>query len=191
MIRFACATCGSSLRAPPTMAGKRGRCARCGKANLVPVVLNVDVRRTTAAPAEPSPFRSTADLAARANVEGAMELASARFHSTPIARESLPAPAADFFDQVASRINGAAGPVDLNQDRRPPRQPPPEPDYDEDDDVFAGRGRGYLPRVERRILPPPPPDMRSPDLTRVVVAALIVGAIGGFCVGLIASNWIM
>src|SRR4051812_27411849 len=116
MIRFACGTCGSSLRAPPGLAGKKGRCAHCGKVNQVPVVLSVDVRRTTAvasAAAAGSPFRSTADLAARTTaVEGSVELPSGpRFLTAPLGREAASNQALDFFDQVASRINDLSDPV--------------------------------------------------------------------------------
>src|SRR5215213_5317539 len=101
MIRFACGTCGSSLRAPPGLAGKRGRCAHCGNVNQVPVVLSVDVKRTTAvaSAAAASPFRSTADLAVRATtVEGSIELSPGpRFHTAPLERERVSNEALDFF----------------------------------------------------------------------------------------------
>lgn len=82
MIRFECQTCGRSLRAPEEMAGRRGKCARCGAVNQVPAApavtalafassglsvagtdedsgpLSVEVKRAPGA----SPFRSTADV---------------------------------------------------------------------------------------------------------------------------------
>src|SRR3954447_16676468 len=103
MIRFACETCGSSLRAPAALAGKKGRCAHCGKVNQVPVVLSVDVKRATAvaSAAANSPFRSTADLAARAAaVEGSIDISSdVRFLTAPLERQAGSNQTLDFFDQ--------------------------------------------------------------------------------------------
>ncbi|HSI36020.1 MAG: hypothetical protein ACAI43_01770 [Phycisphaerae bacterium] len=76
MIRFECETCGRALRAAAEMAGRRGRCARCGGINRVPAgagkvvhmavdeaaeadgPVSVAVKRAPGA----SPFRSTADV---------------------------------------------------------------------------------------------------------------------------------
>src|SRR5689334_6505371 len=58
MIRFSCGSCNHVLRAPAELAGKKGKCACCGAVNAIPSALSVEVSRA----AEPSPFRSTADL---------------------------------------------------------------------------------------------------------------------------------
>jgi len=77
MIRFECDTCGRALRATADMAGRRGRCARCGGINRVPAgegkVVHMAVAAVTAEADGPvsvavkrapgaSPFRSTADV---------------------------------------------------------------------------------------------------------------------------------
>jgi hypothetical protein len=197
MIRFACGTCGSSLRAPPGLAGKKGRCAHCGKVNQVPVVLSVDVKRTTAvaSAAAGSPFRSTADMVARATtVEGSIELSSGpRFLTAPLERPTVPNETLDFFDQVASRINDFADPVAEAgadyQARTPryagaptPRRAPIDPavatDFGPDDLPPA---RAYEAQ----------PDHTGPDMMRIVMASLTIGTIVGFCLGLFASKWMM
>src|SRR5690349_12678132 len=105
MIRFACGQCGKPLRAPIELAGKKGRCARCGAINPVPgalmrpIVLSVDVKRT-----RQSPFRSTADLEpVRGTIEGAMEVAGARFLADG-ASVASPADAREAFEPTLIEI---------------------------------------------------------------------------------------
>jgi hypothetical protein len=189
MIRFTCDTCGRSLRAPEKLAGKRGKCARCGGVNRVPAAaVSVDVRRAV----EPSPFRN-ADRPTRGAVEGAIELAGKRFLTvTPssTAVEEIHDPR-DFFDQVASHIS-AARPQPFTRDvaapaapaAPPPRRPPP----------IRGRGRHHP--LENRAPHTGDSyevryDHQPQEFARAVSAALVVGAVVGFCVGLVASKWLL
>src|SRR2546421_7085164 len=101
MIRFACGTCGRPLRAPDSLSGKRGRCARCGAVNRVPAPLSVEVTRAEA----PSPFRSTADLGVRLAIEANVDVPDGRFSgAAPVAATVAEGNPRDFFDQVASRL---------------------------------------------------------------------------------------
>src|SRR5437764_12604717 len=105
MIRFACGTCGRPLRAPDSLSGKRGRCARCGAVNRVPEPLSVEVKRAEA----PSPFRSTADLGVRLAIDGNADVPEASFaDAAPVATTVAPeANPRDFFEQVALRLADA------------------------------------------------------------------------------------
>jgi hypothetical protein len=180
------------------MAGKKGRCARCGKVNHVPVVLSVDVRRAdgvgaVAAIAESggaSPFRSTADLVARsATVEGSVDLANGpRFRTTPLERDDLGERTIDFFDHVASRINDLADPAD-DADADEMFAPRPRPAISSrpmDHDEQAYGIDEALPLAEFDLAPP-----RGISLGRVIATALTVGLICGFCLGLFAAHWVM
>src|SRR5439155_21340690 len=107
MIRFACGTCGRPLRAPDSLSGKRGRCARCGSVNRVPEPLSVEVKRAEAE----SPFRSTADLGVRLAIDGNVDVGDGRFADAAPVATAVATTAAegdgnprDFFDQVASRL---------------------------------------------------------------------------------------
>src|SRR3954471_24707549 len=123
MIRLACETCRRTLRAPDSLGGKRGKCARCGGVNLVPAPLSVDVKRA----AEPSPFRDP-DQPVRGAIEGAIQLASGQFLAV------APAPVKadghdgdheqphDFYDQVAPRL--ADEDAEFSVDVAPPLDQP-------------------------------------------------------------------
>src|SRR5437867_8241150 len=106
MIRFVCGMCGRPLRAPDSLSGKRGRCARCGAVNRVPELVSVEVKRAEA----PSPFRSTADLAVRLAIDGNVDVPDGRFAGAAPVATTVVEPEAnprDFFDQVASRLTDA------------------------------------------------------------------------------------
>jgi hypothetical protein len=164
MIRFVCGTCGRPLRAPDSLSGKRGRCARCGAVNRVPEPLSVEVKRAEA----PSPFRSTADLAVR-------------LATTVVDAQVNPR---DFFDQVASRLTDA-------QPFAPDVQPeyaaaPVRPQFgDPQPTVRAATANTDRYTYVAGI------DKPAPDFARAVAAALAVGAVIGFCVGLITSKWVL
>ena len=187
MIRFACETCRRTLRAPDSLAGKRGKCARCGGVNLVPAPLVVDVKRA----AEPSPFRDP-DQPVRGAIEGAIQVTGGQFLAV--------APAAvkadnhdgdhvhphDFYEQVAPRLADDDG--EFSVDVPPPLGAPTAPSS------RCGRGR------HEQLQSHGPPggevyelhyDSHRGEFTRAVSAALIVGAVVGFCLGLIASRWIL
>jgi hypothetical protein len=183
MIRFVCGTCGRPLRAPDSLSGKRGRCARCGAVNRVPEPLSVEVKRAEA----PSPFRSTADLAVRLAIDGNVDVPDGRFAGmAPVATTVVDAQVnpRDFFDQVASRLTDA-------QPFAPDVQPeyaaaPVRPQFGErqgaDRAVAANTDRfQYVAGIEKP----------APDFARAVAAALAVGAVIGFCVGLITSKWVL
>jgi hypothetical protein len=191
MIRFACDTCRRTLRAPDSLAGKRGKCARCGGVNRVPAPLSVDVKRAT----EPSPFRNP-DQPVRAAIEGAIELAGGHFLTV------VPAAAIsqgrdgddhehphDFYEQVAPRL--ADEDPAFSVDVAPPASDQPSPRR-----TSATHGRVRHDPLESRAPHTGDAyevryDARHHDFTRAVAAALVVGAVVGFCIGLIASRWIL
>ena len=187
MIRFACGTCGRPLRAPDSLSGKRGRCARCGAVNHVPEPVSVEVKR-----AEPqSPFRSTADLGVRLAINGNVDVGDARFSdAAPVATTVAAAVAngdgnpRDFFDQVASRL--ADSPAFAADVRPEYAAAPVRPQFGERPDA----DRAVAPTTERyeyaRAIEKP-----APDFARAVAAAMAVGAVIGFCVGLITSKWVL
>jgi hypothetical protein len=183
MIRFVCGTCGRPLRAPDSLSGKRGRCARCGAINRVPEPLSVEVKRAEA----PSPFRSTADLAVRLAIDGNVDVPDGRFaDAAPVATTVADAEGnpRDFFDQVASRLTDAqpvhadvqpeypAAPVRPQFGERPPADRAP---------ATSTERYEYVRAIEKP----------APDFARAVAAALAVGAVIGFCVGLITSKWVL
>jgi hypothetical protein len=182
MIRFACDTCGRSLRAPETLAGKRGKCARCGAVNRVPAALSVDVKRAV----DPTPFRSTADLAVRHAIEGSVDFPERRFSdASPVVATVTSVDPRDFFDQVASRMAEGERPfsADEQYDRPSPAVPP-------------ARGERFNEARRLQQIPDNGAYVRTVngpphDLTRAVVAALGVGAVIGFCAGLLASKWVL
>jgi hypothetical protein len=192
MIRFACETCRRTLRAPDSLAGKRGKCARCGGVNLVPAPLSVDVKRA----AEPSPFRNP-DQPVRSAIEGAIQLASGQFlavASAPVHTDGHEVDREhphDFYEQVAPRLTDD-GDAEFSVDVAPPL------------DQAAGSARrstGSRSRMRHDHLESRAPhtgeayelryDARHGEFTRAVSAALVVGAVIGFCLGLIASRWIL
>lgn len=180
MIRFVCATCNRSLRAPARLAGKRGRCARCGEVNLVPApALSVDVARAPA----PSPFRSTADLAARNAIEGTMELDGARFLATsPLATPITEHPD-DLLEQFTPQISEMIEETFSYYAEPPmPRSAPiarVEPSHHAIE--------RHPPRVASHALPF---DASSADFRRAILGALVVGAVAGFCLGLVVAKWV-
>jgi hypothetical protein len=199
MIRFACETCRRTLRAPDALAGKRGKCARCGGVNLVPAPVSVEVKRA----AEPSPFRDP-DQPVRSAIEGAIELANGKFLAvapTAAAAGSEIAVAVggdhphDFYDQVAPRL----GDDDPEFDADVAAPPPPPLDHPSGSSRRStnARGRARQDRLESRA--PHTGDAyelrydsrHGGEFSRAVSAALVVGAVIGFCLGLIASRWIL
>lgn len=191
MIRFACETCRRTLRAPDSLAGKRGKCARCGGVNLVPAPVSVDVKRA----AEPSPFRNP-DQPVRGAIEGTIQLASGQFLAVAPAsisadpRDGHHGHPQDFYEQVAPRL--ADDDAEFSVDVAPPL------------DQSTGSARRTTARGRVRH---DHPDSRAPhtgstyelrydsrqgaEFTRAISAALVVGAAIGFCLGLIASRWIL
>jgi hypothetical protein len=91
--------------------------------------------------------------------------------------------------QVAARRAGLSEPIR----REVPR--PPEVEFfddEEDEDLFVGHGRdGRLPLPEAMSASEVAATATPAHLRRVAAGALVVGAIGGFCAGLIASKWLM
>src|SRR2546430_1659182 len=125
MIRFTCDTCGRALRAPEALAGKKGKCARCGGVNRVPHTLSVEVKRA----ADPSPFRNV-DRPVRTAIEGAIELSGKRFLAAAPSATLQDERPADFCDQVASRMAHRPKPSEANRAPAavrvaPARRPPP------------------------------------------------------------------
>lgn len=185
MIRFACETCRRTLRAPDALAGKRGKCARCGGVNLVPAPVTVEVKRA----AEPSPFRDP-DQPVRGAIEGAIQLAGGQFLAVAPARagESDHEHPHDFYEQVAPRLSDDD--AEFSVDVAPPL-----------DQAGSGRRSTAGGRVRHDHLGGRAPhacdgyelryDSRHGEFTRAVPAALVVGAVIGFCLGLIASRWIL
>lgn len=202
MIRFVCAHCAKPLRAPQAMAGKKGRCAQCNGVNLVPIVTSVDVKRVTA----PTPFRD-ADVPVRGAIEKVVELAGVRFAATAPASGTIVdgydadhnpdhEPPRDFFDHIAPRLGTVA--EEFDADAQPPPPPPPArlrpardaaERYERYQRVPADVAVAYeMPHVV------PAPAMSAAaaaHVRRAVAAAMVVGAILGFCVGLLASKWIL
>jgi hypothetical protein len=185
MIRFTCDTCGRSLRAPESLAGKRGKCARCGGVNRVPEVLSVDVKRAP----EASPFRN-ADVPSRAAIEGAIELAGSRFLAVADRAIDGNAHPRDFYEQIAPRLDERAVPPQANS-AATVNVPPPSPRR-----TIHAPGRAHHHPLESRA--PHTGDAydlrldgRSAEFSRAIIAALVVGAVVGFCLGLLASRWIL
>jgi hypothetical protein len=235
MIRFSCDTCKRSLRAPMPLAGKKGRCARCGAVNRIPPAENidacdfgrtaveessaqsVDVRRTTPS----SPFRSTADVPVHSTIEGTVQLEHAHFSSTEPATTiidetpanslaGVPLCGAAVLAAVKSKAGGTPAPqssatsslavvvpqtVDQTDraaiihsaDARPAPTPIPASVVRIGDarDVLQNLAAEYHEPFARTFEP------RSVNLAQAVRAALVVGAVLGFCVGLIASKWLL
>jgi hypothetical protein len=177
------------------MAGKRGKCARCGGVNRVPAPLSVDVKRA----AEPSPFRDP-DQPIRGAIEGQIELASGHFLVAPATVTAADGRADgrghphDFYDQVAPRLGEDE--AEFSVDVGPPVSA----------QGSSGRGASSRGRARHDPLESRAPrsaagnaadayelryDARHHDFTRAVSAALVVGAVVGFCIGLIASRWVL
>lgn len=196
MIRFACETCRRTLRAPDALAGKRGKCARCGGVNLVPAPLSVEVKRA----AEPSPFRNP-DEPVRGAIEGAIQLANGKFLAVSQATAGSEMAVAgggdhphDFYDQVAPRL--ADDNAEFSADVAAP-PPPLDPPGGPSRRTTGTRGRARHDPLESRA--PHTGDAyelrydsrHGGEFSRAVSAALVVGAVIGFCLGLIASRWIL
>jgi hypothetical protein len=188
MIRFACATCGKSLRAPDPMSGRKGRCAHCGAVNMVPVlvpdVLTVEVRRATGAPA--TPFRDP-DEPVRGTIQASVVIAqgSRVLSNAPITAEAgAVGQPRDFFDHVASRLTGLGEP--FSADRAAPG---------------AGQNRARvemeeaveLPgeRLREHVAASPVVVAAAPEPRSAVAVALGIGVAIGFCVGIVVGKWLM
>ena len=174
MIRFSCDSCGRALRAPASMAGKRGKCARCGGVNKVPEILSVDVKRAP----EASPFRD-ADTPVRGAIVEAVEVGGA-FLSTPAEAPVVRREGARAREQVTGHLVDEEG-----EDRTarggyasPARHAAPEPSHPMD-----GLG-SPVPDYEFQL-------DRSQEISRAIAASLVVGAVVGFCAGLLAAKWIL
>jgi hypothetical protein len=176
MIRFSCSTCNHQLRAPAILAGKKGKCARCGAVNLVPEALSVDVNRAPG----PSPFRSTADLEQGA-IAGTMAMEEGRFLSAPGATALIDHPE-KALEQVSRRLSDVMDAAVSGE----PAEPAPVPV------TRSGLGQRAMERIslpaDSLLLPFDPP---AADPKRAIVGALVIGLVLGFCIGLIASKWIL
>jgi hypothetical protein len=173
MIRFSCDSCGRALRAPASMAGKRGKCARCGGVNKVPEILSVDVKRAP----EASPFRD-ADTPTRGAIVEAVEVGGA-FLAAPVEGPVARREGAGAYEQVTGQL------VDEETDPRAVRA-----------DFAASAAHASVPPHPMDGLGPSAPDYefqldRSHEMSRAIAAALVVGAVVGFCAGLLASKWIL
>jgi len=173
MIRFSCDSCGRALRAPASMAGKRGKCARCGGVNKVPEILSVDVKRAP----EASPFRD-ADTPVRGAIVEAVEVGGA-FLSAPVEGPVVRREGARAHEQVTGQLVDDEGetPAARGGYASPGGHTGPEPH------PMDGLG-------------PPVPDYefqldRSHEMSRAIAASLVVGAVVGFCAGLLAAKWIL
>ena len=187
------------------MAGKKGRCAQCNGVNLVPVlttaittVTAVDVKRVSTGP---NPFRN-ADLPVRGAIEKVVELAGVRFAATPTTpayRSDLhdrlndgDNDPTDFFDQLAPHLGTVA--EDFHADVEPPpiaARPASRVDRLQarhvripDEDAYLDTGGNGAPLAQSAAA-------AAIHVRRAVFAALFVGAILGFCAGLLASKWIL
>ena len=185
MIRFTCDKCGKPLRAPDTMAGRRGKCARCGGVNRVPPPVLVEVKRA----GEPSPFRDV-DRPIRSAIEGAMAMSEPPFLADAAATATMEAeaPPSVFRQRVTppeiietprptiSKAITRAVPIR----RAVPRAnvaPEPEPLSPVATDVRIGYQINF--------------DTRPADLSRAVWAAMVVGAVVGFGLGLLVAKWVV
>jgi DNA-directed RNA polymerase subunit RPC12/RpoP len=179
MIRFSCARCGKALRAPESMAGKRGKCAQCGVANLVPVVTAVDVRR--AAPA--TPFRD-ADAPPRDAIESVVELSSGvRFADTVPASGQIVDRPGDFFDQIAPRLGSVTDPLEGPPAVEPLVAPAPPPRR------WAPDADEPLGNVATDTYDLGPDDQDEPrGRAAAVWGALLAGAAAGFLAGFIVAR---
>lgn len=180
MIRFSCISCNHLLRAPAILAGKKGRCARCGAVNPVPEALTVEVARA----AGQSPFRSTADLELRGTIEGTVALDDAKFLATAPDVPAISEKTDDFFEEVTSRLNQVIEEIDSN-DSAPMLQPAPA--------ARIGVGQLALEKLASgetaHILPSLPFDQPPGEIgRRAILGALAVGVVLGFCLGLLAAK---
>ena len=195
MIRFECEKCTRALRAPEPLAGKKGRCARCGAANTVPLTsarggwlrrpeaqpaLSVAVKRSMPS----SPFRDTADVQ--------IAPAPARFVTAAPAPLGLPeggesdAPdrprsSRDFVDRLADQIGDLAG--TFSADSLPAL------------DAAPRRRKISIETLHLANLPHAKPSEDSDpalgvDLRGMILGLLAIGAILGFALGLVAAKWL-
>ncbi len=133
MIRFECDQCARPLRAPEGLAGKKGRCARCGAINTVPMSSGRGMRVESAEPALPvsvevkraastSPFRDTADMtvqSAGAHFIGAGAATVAMGESAMSAGGAIEVSRPrDFVDRLAEQIGELAEPLTADGPRR-------------------------------------------------------------------------
>jgi hypothetical protein len=143
--------------------------------NKVPEILSVDVKRAP----EASPFRD-ADTPARAAIVEAVEVGGA-FLSAPVEASVTMRQGARTHEQVTGQL------------------------MDEEAEHPAARGGYASPGAHDASQPAPHPmdglglpvpDYefqldRSHEMSRAIAAALVVGAVVGFCAGLLASKWIL
>jgi len=180
MIRFSCISCNHLLRAPALLAGKKGRCARCGAINPVPEALMVEVART---PAQ-SPFRSTADLELSGTIEGSVALDDAKFLATAPDSPPITEKTDDFFEEVTSRLNQVIEEIDSHDSTPSPLSAPV---------ARVGVGQAALEKLASgetaHLLPSLPFDEPPSEIgRRAILGALVVGAVLGFCLGLLAAR---
>jgi hypothetical protein len=157
------------------MAGKRGKCARCGGVNRVPEILSVDVKRAP----EASPFRD-ADTPTRGAIVEAVEVGGA-FLTTPAAQTVVRRehPAAE---QVTGQlVDDDAHAQSPHATYAPPgTHPPSDPLPPHAIDPLAPHVTDYEFQLDN-----------SHEMSRAIAAALVVGAVIGFAAGLLASRWIL
>lgn len=181
MIRFSCGTCHHQLRAPTILAGKKGKCARCGAVNHVPEALSVEVARAPAA----SPFRSTADLELRGTLAGTSEVDGGRFLAQGPPGATISERPEEFFDQVSARLNQVIEEIEQNNDGLAEHVPA----------ARVGVSAAALEKASARneiedlsVIPFDTP--RGHAEKRGLFGALVVGIVMGFCLGVLAGKWI-
>jgi hypothetical protein len=149
-----------------------------------PRILTVDVKRHASPPE--SPFRSTADVAvAQATIEDAVPVPQAHFlGSSDALYEMVGHRPGDFFAQVAPRLGLEADPY--LADRPSPAaaaEAAPRRREQLNDRVVEKMTARYSAVYD--------PRRRDRHLTQAVIAALVVGAVVGFGLGLVASKWLL
>lgn len=179
MIRLFCATCNSALRVPEDLAGRRGKCAQCGAINEIPSPVAVEVKRAP----EPSPFRSTADVAARAAIEGTLQVPGAEFLATAPTAAAITADSEEFDLILPCIADDIAKPVALEEPPPPPEESPASPD----------RQALSTPDIQPASAPPminvrPAGFRDSTDARSAIRTALIVGMVLGFLLGVLAAR---
>ena len=165
MIHFSCDSCGKALRAPESLAGKRGRCARCGQVTVVPEdkAVVVEVKRT----ADPSPFRSTADYEVD---RGVVAVQSGSVLINPETPEAQTPPEARrrqmFIGEPYDPLGDQMRDVKINIPTTLP----------------LGIPQGYATRSSSAL---------PSETIYWIIASSIVGGVIGFCIGLIAAKWVL
>jgi hypothetical protein len=142
--------------------------------NKVPEILSVDVKRAP----EASPFRD-ADTPVRGAIVEAVDVGGT-FLSAPVGGAVGRHEGTRANEQVTGQL------------------------VDEEGEAPAGRGGYASPGAHTAPEPPHPmdglgppvPDYefqldRSHEMSRAIAASLVVGAVVGFCAGLLASKWIL